>query len=97
MTIDEMLTAIYRMPEKPNWDSYGALPTTEVAKATARNVAELLAQSPTVSPVSNGGIEFGFDGPRATLWVKITPNGTIALEHHVDPLPVQSEEGTKTK
>ena len=79
MTTEEMLKQIDVMPDKPNWDSYGALPITESAKTTARSIARLLALSPHVGPMNNGGIEFDFDDERSGLLVTVNPDGSLGI------------------
>ena len=83
-----MLKQIDVMPNKPDWDSYGALPVTESAKTTARSIARLLALSPHVGPTNDGGIAFEFDDNNSGLSVTVNPDGSLGINwYDEEPTP----------
>lgn len=72
-----------------DWDSYGALPMTETALASAdammRKAVDVHGPAfgervapYTVTPIPDGGVSIEWRGPRATLELDIGPSGALS-------------------
>ena len=82
----QRLDELSRLEE--DWDSYEGYPPTEVAVATAKRliaaVAERVGSSSKIAvepvftaPISSGGVQFEWEGPRVELEVVIGPSGSL--------------------
>jgi len=94
-TIDAMIgPALRRITEfadlPPNWDSYGAVPVSARALASARTLIEEVAAAGsmrdnartapwTSAPIADAGIQVEWLGDRARIEVQVAPDGTIGF------------------
>jgi hypothetical protein len=80
------LAAIGELP--PDWDTYGGLPPTPQALATARGLVELVTEhlapvvgargTPySVAPIPDGGVHVEWRGARDTVEVWVSPGGEV--------------------
>lgn len=86
MTHDEMIDAIDAAPRDANWNSYGAKPVTDEAKAVARSIARLLTLDSRVGPTPDGGIGFEWDDMESSLIVSINDRGGVSVDWYDDTL-----------
>jgi hypothetical protein len=72
-----------------DWDSYGGLPPSEVAIATARRLISAVATRVTpgganvepffTAPVPTGGVQFEWAQPGVELEIEIGPTGSLSV------------------
>lgn len=67
---------------EPDWDSYGGLPTSEVAARKAiRIVSGIVAQSarlPAIVPVNDGGIQLEWHNNGWDVEIEVHPDGAVS-------------------
>jgi hypothetical protein len=74
---EKALKRIDDFPSEKDWDSYGADPTTEEARMTARAFAEMFIKNFWIGPTNHGGVSIEIDQRDGySLILDFNPDGT---------------------